>query len=123
LRSRGLARTNSPDRLVCDRDARELFGLEARNTPSALGRENRFSGTGFAFFEAFPDAHNGFESGVESRDGLFQNSVVGFAEILPSFAVPDNDPLAAGGDEHRGGYFAGVRSLLQPENVLRADFD
>src|ERR1019366_4225235 len=63
------------------------------------------------------------EPGLERREDLRGHDVVGLAEELTPFAVTDDDPAAAGLDQHRRADLARERARIALTKVLRGDLD
>ena len=86
-----------------------------------MAAQNVIGEIGFAFFEDFSDANDGYESGFESGFQLKVDGVVGLAEILAAFGVSDDDVGDADGVEHAGANLPGKGAFLLPVDILRAN--
>ena len=123
----GLRRRQSgadgPDRLVGDNQAGGLFRRDFVKGAETLAAQDIVGESGFAFFEDFSNADDGNESGFEGGFKFEVDGVIGFAEVLAPFAVPDDHPTAPHRSQHRCGDFPGIGAFVQPENILRSDLD
>ena len=91
LRGCGLSGADGPDRLVGDYQADGFLGRDFVKGAETLAAQHVVGEAGFAFFEDFSHADDGDESGFDGGLELEVDGVIGLAEVLAAFGVPDDD--------------------------------
>jgi hypothetical protein len=79
--------------------------------------------SGIALSEGLAHAQDGQEALLERLLDLLVHGLIGLAEILPSFAVPDNNIFASQIQQHIGRYLTGECALVLPMEVLGGKAD
>src|ERR1035437_8180720 len=123
LRGCGLSGADGPDRVVGDYQADGFLGRDLVKGAEALTAQHIVGEAGFTIFEDFSHANDEDESGFDGGLELEVDGVIGLAEVLAAFGVPDDDVGNADCEQHGGVDFSGEGAFLFPVEILSADGD
>ena len=112
------AATDRPNRLVRDDNISRIAGIS--ESQSDLPANVAFRAPPLAFHIVFADAHDRGHSGFGHCSNFGGDDLIGFAEVLPSFGMA-NDDVANEAAQHVDRYFSRVRAAWVLIHVLRTE--
>ena len=117
------ARTDSPNRLVCNQNTGELLRGQRAGASEKLRAQDVFGLIGFAVIEQFADAHYRSKTGIQGGNRFLGDGVVSIAKELPALGVADDDVAATGFGKHGRSDLAGEGTFLVPVHILAGNGD
>src|ERR1700688_4627782 len=100
LRCRGLSRPYGPHRFVGHHQFARLLRRNSMERPQTLATKHILGESRFALLEYLSHANNGSEPSFESDFEFHVHDVIGLAEILSSFRVPEDHVRTTDGQNH-----------------------
>ena len=119
----GLTGADCPNGFVCDDDIVKFVFVDAVECTLGLTHKNFFNLAAFSLFESFAYANDGFKTCRKSCLCASIDGLIGFAEVLTTLGVTDDDVFHAEFDKHFCGDFTGECAFFRPVHVFCADFD